>query len=376
MPRLLSLYLGKRVLIGALVVQIALTIPVLLSALFHQLPPAALRGGLLWPALVGTLPTVTYIALPMAVGVAAALEFARMSADGMIAVLYSLRLSTWAIVRPALIVAAAATALGYLLSCWIAPETSGRMHDVLNVIRHSLNHRMLEPGVFYTFEDEQRTIYFERWATPDIAENVFIRQYDAEKKTEQTITAATAEFRRNAASVVLILSRGQIQSRPDDGRVRVTNFDEYAISLPMQGAEGLPQRAWKGVFEMPLGEFMGFRKLAATEKRIYAEWWSEAAKRFAVPLLALAHTLLGAGLVLTVASATGRRSSASSAVIAVLPAAHVGILIAAETLIRLNPLFALLVGALVLLEIGVGAWLIQRQQRGGAPARATRPQTA
>ena len=38
----------------------------------------------------------------MAVGVAIALEFARMSNDGMIAVLYSMRLSVWAICLPAI----------------------------------------------------------------------------------------------------------------------------------------------------------------------------------------------------------------------------------------------------------------------------------
>ena len=73
-PRILSFYLGRRVLLTTLVVQVALTIPVVLSALFHQLPPAALRGGLLLPALIGTLPTVTYIALPISVGVAAAMR--------------------------------------------------------------------------------------------------------------------------------------------------------------------------------------------------------------------------------------------------------------------------------------------------------------
>ena len=370
-PRLLSIYLGKRVLIGAIVVQVALTIPVVMSALFHQLPPAAMRGGLVGPALVGTLPTVTYIALPMAFGVAAALEFSRMASEGMIAVLYSLRLSAWAIARPAIICALGATAFGYFCSCWLAPKYVGTMHDVLNVIRHSLNHRMLEPGQFYTFEDGKRTVYFERWDTPDIAANVFIRQYSEEKKTEETITASTAEFRRNDANVVMVLSRGQIQSRPDGGQhVRVSDFDEYAISLPMQGSKGLPPRSWKGVFELPMFEFIGYLKFAVYDKHIFAEWMSEAVKRFAIPLLALAHTLLGIGLVLNVASATGRRSVASSAVIAVLPAVHIGILIAAEALIRVNPIFAVLVAGLVIGEILIGVWLIQRQQRGESRSRS------
>jgi lipopolysaccharide export system permease protein len=380
-PRLLSIYLGKRVLVGAVVVQIALTIPVVMSALFHQLPPAALRGGLVGPALIGTLPTVTYIALPMAIGVAAALEFSRMSAEGMIAVLYSLRLSAWAIARPAIVCALGATLFGYFCSTWLAPTYVGAMHDVLNVIRHSLNHRMLEAGTFYTFEDGKRTIYFERWDTPDSATNVFIRQYSSEKKSEETITASRADFRRNESNVVMVLTRGQIQSRPDGGaRVRVSDFDEYAISLPMQGSKGLPPRPWKGVFELPLFEFVGYLKFAVYDKRILAEWTSEAVKRFAIPLLALAHTLLGIGLVLNVASATGRRSIAGSAIIAVLPAVHIGILIAAETLIRIHPFFAGFVSLLILGEIAIGAWLIQRQQRGDirspVPSRALAPAPA
>jgi lipopolysaccharide export system permease protein len=366
-PRILSVYLGKRVLLGTFVVQVALTIPVVLSALFHQLPSAALRGGLLGPALIGTLPTVTYIALPISVGVAAALEFSRMTSEGMVAVLYSLRLSAWSIARPAIVCALGATALGYLCSCWFAPRYVGAMHDVLNVIRHSLNHRMLEPGQFYSFDEGRRIVYFEKWETPDIAANVFIRQRSDEKKVEETITASRAEFRRNDFNVVMILTHGQIQSRPDDGRrVRVSDFDEYAISLPMQGAKALPSRNWKGVFELNMRDFFAYMKYAMVDRRNFAEWASEAVKRLVIPALALAHTLLGIGLVLNVASATGRRSAAGGAVVAVLPAVHIGILVAAETLIRANPALAIFVVGLALAEIACGVWLIQRQQIGDA----------
>ena len=100
MPRLLFFYLSKRIALATLLVATGLCVPVVMTTLFQYLPPAAIRGGLLMPALLGILPTVVYIALPMAVGVAVALEFARMSADGMIAVLYSMRLSAWAISFP------------------------------------------------------------------------------------------------------------------------------------------------------------------------------------------------------------------------------------------------------------------------------------
>ncbi|MBV8851283.1 MAG: LptF/LptG family permease [Methylobacteriaceae bacterium] len=366
MPRHLYWYLAKRVLMGTLAIQVALSVPVILSSLFHYLPPAAVRGGLLWPALIGTVPTVTYIALPMAVGVAIALEFARMTNEGMIAVLYSLRLSVWSICFPAIVCAVCATVFGYMMSCWIAPHYVGNMHDVINVIRNSLNHRMLEPATFYTLDNGRRTIYFERWRTPDIAGNIFIRQYSEDKHEEEVIKAEQAEFRRNETGVVMILSRGSIEILQEGAqKARVAEFDENAIPLSMQGSGALPSRGWRGFFELPLSEFMLQLRWLSIDRSRLPEWSSEAAKRFIIPMLALSHALLGMGLVLAVGNATGRRSVAASAVIVAVPAVHIGILVAAESLVRFDARLVGLVALLVLAELAAGALLIQRQQRGG-----------
>jgi lipopolysaccharide export system permease protein len=385
MPRHLYLYLGKRVLLGTLTIQIALSVPVVLSSLFHYLPPAAVRGGLLWPALLGTLPTVTYIALPMAVGVAVALEFARMTSEGMTAVLYSLRLSVWSICLPAIVCAIFATVFGYLVSCWIAPHYVGNMHDVINVIRNSLNHRMLEPATFYSFNNGSRTIYFERWRTPDIAANIFIRQYSVEKREEEVIKADQAEFRRNENGVVMILSHGSVEILADGAqKARVVEFDENAVPLPMQGSGALPPRGWQGFFELPLSQFMLQLKWLHLDRSRLAEWSSEAAKRFIIPILALSHALLGMGLVLTLGNATGRRSVAASIVIIAIPAVHIGILVAAESLVRVDPRLVSLVGLLVVADLLTGIGLIQRQHKGGQaldlsallPRRASAPAAA
>ena len=168
MPRLLTFYLARRIALAALLIETSLCIPVVMTSLVSYLPPAAVRSGLVVPALLGTLPTVLYIALPMAVGIAIALEFSRMSSEGMIAVLYSLRLSVWSIAMPAVLVATFATGLGYFISSVLAPAYVGQMHDVIHIIRNSLNHRMLEPAHFYTFDNGTRTLYFQRWRSPDV----------------------------------------------------------------------------------------------------------------------------------------------------------------------------------------------------------------
>jgi lipopolysaccharide export system permease protein len=237
---------------------------------------------------------------------------------------------------------------------------------VIYVIRISLNHRMLEPATFYTLDNGRRTIYFERWRTADIAGNIFIRQYSLEKHQEEVIKADQAEFRRNETGVVMILSHGSIEILPEGAeKARVAEFDENAIPLSMQGSGALPHRGWRGFFELPLPEFMRELNWLHLDRSRFAEWSSEAAKRFMIPILALSHALLGMGLVLAVGNATGRRSAAASAVIVAVPVFHIGVLVAAESLVRVDPRLVGLVGLLVAAEFIIGAALIQRRHRGG-----------
>lgn len=368
MPRLLFLYLVRRVLIGVLVVQFALSVPVVLSYLLYQLPPAAVRGGLVLPALVGTTPTIAYVTLPMAMGLATALEFSRMASEGMIAVLYALRLSVWAVCRPALTLALGFVVLGYVLANFIAPHYSGTMQDVINVLRNSLNHRMLEPAHFYTFENGVKTLYLERWETPDIAVNLFVRQISVEKMQEEIVTAARAEFRRNESGVIVALTKGSIQTRSmAGGDVRIANFNEYAMVLPMQGSGGLPSRGWRGVYELGAFDFIANLGVARGDPRQLGEWMAEAAKRFGVPLLGVAHTLLAMALALTFGNVTGRRGASNMLTTLSIPAVHIFFLVALEALLRADARFVILLAALAALEILLSLWLISRLNAGARP---------
>jgi lipopolysaccharide export system permease protein len=363
MPRLLFLYFSQRIALISLLIATGLCVPIVMSSLFQHLPPAAIRGGLLVPALLGTFPTVVYIVLPAAVGIAVALEFARMSVDGMIAVLYSLRLGAFGIALPAAFVALVAVAGGYWMSTVFAPAHTGQIHDVIYVIRNSLNHRLLEPAHFYNFDYSTRTIYFRRWISPDVVSGMFIYQISFEKQEEEVILAEKAEFRRNPQGVVLILSKGSIETNPLDGTsARIANFDEYAMPINMQGSGGLPKRGWRGPFELSLDEFFRERPSPDDSPGPYAEWMSEGTKRFGVPALALGHALLAIGLVLNLGSATGRtRAGGLMAAIAAAPAVHVAILVGAETLVRKDPRLAWLVGAAILAELAAAIFLIARQ---------------
>jgi len=95
---------------------------------------------------------------------------------------------------------------------------------------------------------------------------------------------------------------------------------------------------------------------------------SEAAKRFGIPILALAHALLAMGLVLTLANATGRNATTVAALIAV-PLVHIGILIGTESLVRRDPRLVILIALAIAVEFLAAFILILRQQANFAVAR-------
>ena len=372
MPRLLFVYLLKRVAIAALVVESALCVPVVLSYLLASLPAAAVRGGLVWPALVGVSPTVAYVALPMAFGVATAMVFASMASESLISVLYALRLSVWAICRPALILASILVGVGLALANFIAPQYQGSMQDVLNVVRNSLNHRMLEPAHFYTFERR--------------AENALPRKLGDPGYRGQSLYSSALRRKRGRANDhrgARRISAQRVRSggRPDQGQhpdptalrlqhVRIAAFDEYALALPMQGSGGLPPRSWHGVYELPAKEFLAQFAEARGDSRLLAEWTTEAAMRVGVPLLTLGHCLLAMALVLRFGNITGRRGAGGALTIIAIPAAHILFLVTLQSLLRADARFVVLLAGMALLEILGSAWLIARLNYGPRPKPA------
>ena len=126
----------------------------------------------------------------------------------------------------------------------------------------------------------------------------------------------------------------------------------------------------RGVFELPGGQFFADRATEAADPHKLAEWTSEGAKRLGLPILALTHVLFGIALVLTVSSATGRGSAATTLTVLAVPALHIAMLIAMETLVRKNPRLLWLVVAAIAAEILAALWLLHRQNRVQAPAPA------
>jgi lipopolysaccharide export system permease protein len=141
------------------------------------------------------------------------------------------------------------------------------------------------------------------------------------------------------------------------------------MALPMQGSGSLPNRDWRGVYELSAGPFIANRTLAVTDPHLLGEWAAEAAKRFGVPLLSLTHTLLALALGLTFGNITGRRGAGGGLLNMAAPTAHIIFLVALESLMRLSWYFAFLLIAFAVAEAGISLWLLARLNRRDLPVK-------
>ena len=136
--------------------------PVILIAVLNHLSGPALRTALVWTAIQGITPTALSLTLPLAVGLGVTWTFAQLRADNALHVLFTMRLSVIALCRPVLLVALPMMAIGYLLSCVIAPRSVTQIQDVMFLIRNNLSMALFHPQTFYTLVGGRYTLFFDR----------------------------------------------------------------------------------------------------------------------------------------------------------------------------------------------------------------------
>lgn len=354
-------HLTKRLILVCLSVLLISAVPVTLISLFSHLATAALYPEFLWPALYGIMPLVFYLALPVAVGIATTLYYGHLGAESELAVMYSAGFSVLSVSAPAIFVAILATLLGYLLSCFVAPNSAKYLQDVAHLVAQQPRPSLLVPNRFYTLDGGRRIFIFEERLNAEWIAGVFIREITAEN-VEKNYFARKAMFVQREQQSLIVLFDGFVQSRtPGDPVLETMNFERIVEAVGLAGNE-LPKRDWTTEYELSTMDFLSARATMLGDPKTANIWNSEALKRFCVPILALAHALLGLALIMKWGTSTGRKRMPVVAVCAILVTIHFLVVISAVALIPQRgwlvwPITALIVGELIL-----GAVLLVRQQ--------------
>jgi lipopolysaccharide export system permease protein len=380
MPRTLMVMHIAAIAKLSLIALTMLVLPVTAIAVLGHVPGPALALGLWWPAMQGIVPTVLFLILPGAVGVAVALYYASLASEGQLAASFALRLSPLALAAPAVIVGVTASLAGLFIAGVLAPTNAQKIHDTIFTIEHRNEPRLLEPRRLYELNDGRHIFRFDGWIDRDSVVRPFL-QINESDGSRRVLFAEKATFIRGDAQLSALFENGNVHTyRPGETQPVSIAFDRLLQSFGVDEAGGLPRRPWRGVFELSARELFDLASSVGLSGARARDWVSEAFKRLAIPVLALAHALFAVGLVMRFGRISTRKEFRPAFWIGPLALVHAVFVVFGEMVIFAVPQMVWLALLLVLIECTVGVvWLLQ-SQRGhgralvpsGLPAAAAR----
>jgi len=262
------------------------------------------------------LPNLVTVILPIAAFGVVLFTYSRLAADREIVVMQGASVPPLALARPALLLAAIAASLGWMLNLWIVPESHRAFREFQFEIRNRITAVLLEDGVFNQV-GEGLTVY------------VRARERDG---TLRGILAHDA--REKGAPVTYFADRGYISIGPAgpratlvsgsrqevdraSGRLQVLTFAESTLDLGRAG--GSNETRYRDARERGLGELINPPDRDQINPRDIGRFLVEAHQRFAQPIAGISLVLLAVATVL--ASGFSRRGNAGRIAIAVAIAA-------------------------------------------------------
>ncbi len=201
--------------------------------------------GLLIPSFVAViLPITTYVVVQF--------TYQRLASDRELTVMRAAGLSSYALARPAMMLAMIAVATCFVLDVWVVPSASAAFREEQFRIRNRMAAFMLQDGVFTQVSDDM-TVYVRKRDSDGTLHGVMID--DArQKNAHATILARRGRFLPSTdAPRVLLLDGTRQEIDHQTGRLNILTFAQNVIDLTSN--KSTAQR-FRDATEMPLGELL------------------------------------------------------------------------------------------------------------------------
>lgn len=347
-------WMAKELVFASVIITLVMSGPVILISLFTNLPGDAVYTALVWPSLASIAPMILYHTLPVLVAVAIVWCYDRYSSDGTLVTLHLTGRSILSVRTPGLIVAVGATLIGYVITNFVVPRTSGHWHEVMYGIRHKLNPALLKAGQYNELKNKGVVLFFRQRVDNEFTD-LFIVKKTSEGE-EKAYAALRGILKRGAGENGLVLLDGSLQIFKSGKELQSVNFDY--VTLPLTDFEDVA-RSYTVVDELNTVRFLrertnAFRDPDPVEAR---SWLREAVKRFVIPGMALPHTWLGLELLAIRGVLTDRKREPIALICACIALLHFVVVVFAEQ-VGINVHWIWVVVAMIAAELALAAVLM------------------
>lgn len=287
-------YIAGQILVAALFTTAALCTAVLLIQSLRLVDLIVNRGlpltDFFYMAAM-MLPRFVAFMMPLAVFAAALFTYNRMTSDSEMVILRSSGMSPMQIAKPALIVAAGAAILGYALSLYFVPASLNSFKASLLEARSDLASSLLKERQFTVIGDTVTVYFRDQTAGGEMLDLLVHDARDPERQV--TILANRGVLVDGPDGVRLVVIDGSQQSF-SDGTLHYLTFERY--TLDFASSNPAVAERWREPSERFLPDLLFPDMTDPADAAHLDELLAEAHERLTGPLLPLAYTILGLGI--------------------------------------------------------------------------------
>lgn len=316
------------------------------------------------------MPSFLVVIIPIALFAVIVFTYNKLNSDRELVVLRAAGLSNWALARPALLLAGAATVLCYALSLWIIPLTVQNFREVQWSIRNDISNILLQEGSFNKFGNGL-TIYVRARSAEGELLGILVHDKRSSAKPV-TLMAEKGAMVFTETGPRILMVNGNRQQLPDGtGQLSVLDFDSYTVDLSSSG--GGDATRFRDARERSLLELINAdeAELGTTD---YHRAKVELHQRLTSPLYCLGFALVALATLLS--AGFDRRGQTATVLTAVglmvaIEAAALGLANMAAS----RPMFLPLLYLLAVLPLALGPWVLARPPRHNPLRRLLAAQT-
>ncbi|MDZ4869668.1 MAG: LPS export ABC transporter permease LptF [Alphaproteobacteria bacterium] len=233
------------------------------------------------------LPQLMALILPFALFCAVLYSLNRLYVESELVVIWAAGFSRWAVAGPVLVIAVAATLVGYLFSLVVMPAGMREMKDRVFEIRADLVNTFVREGAF-TNPISGLTVYVSQNSGGDIRG---ILVHDARNpKGIATYMAERGVLANTPAGPRLIMYKGNAQwVEGGEGRLKILDFEKHTFDLGQFDKQRDPLA--REASEQYISELLNPPKTVNDKQR--RKYFSEAHNRLTGPLYCMVFALIG-----------------------------------------------------------------------------------
>lgn len=174
------------------------------------------------------LPQLISVILPIGLFVGALIALTRLQREQELTAAYAAGMSRWALIRPAIRIAAIVTVIGLLTTVFLQPWAQREGRRQAFAIRTDLAALLVEEGRFVQGPDGL-TVYVQQIEQNGLLKNLFVYLDSGQQVT--TWNAETARFGRVGGTPVLTMQNGSMQRYSSRDVLNELSFDQQVFDL-------------------------------------------------------------------------------------------------------------------------------------------------